>query len=218
MKESKIRPGSIRAERNKRGWSQKELTKRVSAELGYVITDGTISNWEVGRHDPDPECLRALAKVFGVPVVSFLVGGDRPAAAEYVQSREDAERQRLRKLGFLPGFLEFLEGEYNCRIETLGAWIRPDTGEFGVMPDVDLEISFDNEYDIQQSAAGADLVDGFRDDTRFPKSNESIKLEDAAVFHFDRREDTARPLSELLELQNVLGRFARAYLDEKMKY
>lgn len=224
-KQVPVIPEVIRDERKKRNLTQEKLAEMISDELGDVITYQTISHWECGRHNPEPEHLRALAHALNVPESCFLVGGDRPAAEQYVKTREDVERQRLRRLGFLPGFFDFLEGKYNCRIETLGAWIRADTGEFGVAPDDDLEISFDNTYSIQQSATGASLVNGIREDQKrsiFPESFEDDAMdpaEDAAVFHFSgRREDCALPLSELLELQNMLGRFVRAFVDEKIEH
>lgn len=224
-------PDRIKEARLKKGFSQEKLAKAVGAMTGNGLTDGSVSQWECGDTAPSAENLRALSEVLEVPESFFLVRGDRPQAEKYVKDREAEERKRLRKfgkLGFRPGFFEYLESVYKCRIETLNAWIRTDPGkycgEFGVNEDIDLNEVLPGSYDIEQSAAaGAHLLDSPRDDIRFPVfpdsfDNDSEEIKPAAVFHFDgRRKDCAVSLDDLLEIQRMLDRFTKACVDEKMK-
>lgn len=52
----------IRAERTRAGLSQEALAERLH------VTRQTISNWEVGKNQPDIESLKALAEALEVPV------------------------------------------------------------------------------------------------------------------------------------------------------
>lgn len=227
-----IRPGSIREARLNKGFSQKKLAEELSVVLGYEITNKAVSHWEKGRCAPTADHLRALHEVLEVSEGFFLVRGDRPQAEKYVNDQDAEERKRLRNLKFRPGFFEYLESVYECRIETLNAWIRTDPGKycgrFGVGADYDLSEGLPGNYDIEQSAAaGTRLLDHPRDDHDdgiFPDDFEDSdddnyreEIKPAAVFHFNgRRKDCAASLDDLLEVQRMLDRFTKACIEEKL--
>jgi transcriptional regulator with XRE-family HTH domain len=56
----------LRSHRMSEGWSQEELGKKIR------VSKMTISHFERGKTFPTPENLKAIAKVFGMPVESFL--------------------------------------------------------------------------------------------------------------------------------------------------
>lgn len=65
---------TIRELREARGWSQFELATRVG------VTPTTVYNWERGRNEPRVVQLRALARVFGVPMEAIAMNdADRDA-------------------------------------------------------------------------------------------------------------------------------------------
>lgn len=59
---------SIRTMRQSRGWTQRDLAKRLG------ISHSTVAMWEIGKREPDFESLEALADEFNVPL-SALTGG-----------------------------------------------------------------------------------------------------------------------------------------------
>lgn len=65
--------GRIYAERTRRGWSQRELGRRI------FVHQVTVSHWESGKRLPDVVSLCALADVFGVTTDSLL-GRSRPSS------------------------------------------------------------------------------------------------------------------------------------------
>ena len=59
---------AIRALREKRGYTQKELAEKLS------VSDKAVSKWETGRGLPDITLLEPLAKTLGVSVTELLSG------------------------------------------------------------------------------------------------------------------------------------------------
>ena len=53
---------TIRELRQERGWTQLELANHLG------VTPATVFNWERGRHEPKASQLRAMARLFGVPM------------------------------------------------------------------------------------------------------------------------------------------------------
>ena len=53
---------TIRALRQERGWTQLELANHLG------VTPATVFNWERNRHEPKASQLRAMARLFGVPM------------------------------------------------------------------------------------------------------------------------------------------------------
>lgn len=63
--------------------SQEDLAEALDA-LGAEVSDGTISNWETGRHAPNLKEAVALAKFFGVSLDYLAfdeLGNDEPSVA-----------------------------------------------------------------------------------------------------------------------------------------
>lgn len=60
----------IKELRQEAGISQLELSRKLS------IGQGTISNWESGRYEPDIKSLQSMAEIFGV-TVDYVIGGER---------------------------------------------------------------------------------------------------------------------------------------------
>lgn len=56
----------IRAERQRRGWTQEKLAQRAKT------TKVSISRWERGRDEPRLVHVRTLAKAFGIPLKQFV--------------------------------------------------------------------------------------------------------------------------------------------------
>lgn len=81
----------IRNAREKKGWLQKELARRVHVE------PQTVSNWERGVTTPDLDKLEALGRELDHPVSYFLLSpeeekvGDSASAAEIQRLRERVE-------------------------------------------------------------------------------------------------------------------------------
>lgn len=59
---------TIRALRERRGYTQKQLAERLS------VSDKAVSKWETGRGLPDVTLLEPLAKLLGVSVTELLSG------------------------------------------------------------------------------------------------------------------------------------------------
>lgn len=68
----------IKELRQESGISQLELAKKLN------IGQGTISNWESGRYEPDIKALQAMSDLFGV-TVDYVIGGDRISKAKGVR-------------------------------------------------------------------------------------------------------------------------------------
>ena len=66
--------GAIRALREQKGYTQKQLAERL------LVSDKAVSKWESGRGLPDISLIEPLAKTLGVSVAELLSG-------EYVQNR-----------------------------------------------------------------------------------------------------------------------------------
>ena len=60
--------GAIRALREKKGFTQKQLAERL------MVSDKAVSKWETGRGLPDVTLLEPLAAVLGVSVAELLSG------------------------------------------------------------------------------------------------------------------------------------------------
>ena len=76
--------GAIRALREKKGFTQKQLAERL------MVSDKAISKWETGRGLPDVTLLEPLAAVLGVSVAELLSGAcvsNRNRAANLLRSR-----------------------------------------------------------------------------------------------------------------------------------
>lgn len=65
---SYVTGGAIRALREKRGYTQKQLAERL------CVSDKAVSKWETGRGLPDVTLLEPLASVLGVSVAELLSG------------------------------------------------------------------------------------------------------------------------------------------------
>ena len=68
----------IKELRQESGISQLELAKKLN------IGQGTISNWESGRYEPDIKALQAMSDLFGV-TVDYVIGGDRISKSKGVR-------------------------------------------------------------------------------------------------------------------------------------
>ena len=76
--------GAIRALREKKGFTQKQLAERL------MVSDKAVSKWETGRGLPDVTLLEPLAAVLGVSVAELLSGAcvsNRNRAANLLRSR-----------------------------------------------------------------------------------------------------------------------------------
>ncbi|MCE5188977.1 MAG: helix-turn-helix domain-containing protein [Eubacteriales bacterium] len=69
-----ITGSAIRALREKKGYTQKQLAERL------LVSDKAVSKWESGRGLPDISLIEPLAKTLGISVAELLSG-------EYVQNR-----------------------------------------------------------------------------------------------------------------------------------
>ena len=100
----------IRELRKERGLLQKDLAEMLG------VTQGTLSNWEKGRHDPDNNALKFLATLFEVSVDYILnrseiktptfdiEDGQLDEINELlVQLSEDGQKQALSYIKFLLG-------------------------------------------------------------------------------------------------------------------
>ncbi len=61
---------TIRQLREEQNWTQLE----VAFKLG--VTPATVSNWERGIYEPKASQLRAIARLFGVPMDDVLLVGE----------------------------------------------------------------------------------------------------------------------------------------------
>lgn len=76
--------GAIRALREKKGFTQKQLAERL------MVSDKAVSKWETGRGLPDVTLLEPLAAVLGVSVAELLSGAcvsNRNRSANLLRSR-----------------------------------------------------------------------------------------------------------------------------------
>ena len=62
--------------------------KQIDLAMELNVTQGTLSNWERGVHDPDSDSLRKLSNYFSVPIDYILGGG--------VASYNNAENKKQR--------------------------------------------------------------------------------------------------------------------------
>jgi len=74
----------IRTERQRRGWSQRFLARRLG------ITHGAISQWENGLTTPDLERIIDICSVFEISAQSF-IGPGAPYEGQIVQDAEELE-------------------------------------------------------------------------------------------------------------------------------
>ena len=186
-----------------------------------TFSPSCVNHWEKGVNKPDSQHLAGLVAVLDRPREYFTGEDPEEKIAEYwAQQIEKYERKRLEDKGFRPAFFELLANEYNCTIETRGAWIRPGSGRFGVAPEEDLDLG---RFDIMVDAVnGVKLLPERRADTDY--GIEAADFEDdgdpetvpAAVFHVaGKGKEFALSLEELLQLQRILGGFIRSYIEEK---
>lgn len=59
---------TIKKVRAEKGMTQEQLAERLH------VTRQAVSNWEMGKTQPDVETLAAMAEVFGVPVEELIYG------------------------------------------------------------------------------------------------------------------------------------------------
>lgn len=78
----RLLPDSIRLAREERGWTQREMARRIA------ITPQTVSGWERGKTIPRFERLEKLAAVLGMPPTRFVE-----------TARDQAARRRALRLG-----------------------------------------------------------------------------------------------------------------------
>lgn len=76
----------VRAARGSRGWTQDELSRRMTA-VGYPLHQTTIAKLESGTRPTSVEEMLVLGAVMGVPVSEFLEPG-RPRSAEQEVAHE----------------------------------------------------------------------------------------------------------------------------------
>lgn len=219
-----IKADRLRRAMDEKGYSEETLAAAVEEKSGETVTKSAVSHWLTGKNGIGKKKLNALSDLLSHPREYFT--GEDPeekSAAYYAQEIEKEERKRLKDKGIRPAFLELLENEYNCTIETLNAWLEPKTGRFWVDPDPFFTLGFDN-YDIKADAVkGVELLPGRRDDVnhgvladRFVNGLEDPETVPAAVFHVTGKgKDFALSLEELLQLQRILGGFIRSYIEEK---
>lgn len=94
MFDSTIFPKRLREARLRLGISQKELGIRVGMDPGSA--SGRMNHYEKGRHVPDLEMMKRIAKELGVPVVYLL--SEKDSMAELVcilDKMSEEERQTL---------------------------------------------------------------------------------------------------------------------------
>lgn len=77
----------LRAERERRGWSQERLARELHFHCGRMVSPSTISRWENGSEVPKPLYRELLCEIFDLDV--YELGLVRPPAAE-TTTLEDA--------------------------------------------------------------------------------------------------------------------------------
>lgn len=80
-------PGRLRAARLALGISQSELGRRIG--LTPEVASSRVNRYETGRHLPDMETARKLAKELDVPVAAFLAESE--ALAEVIRRFDKAD-------------------------------------------------------------------------------------------------------------------------------
>lgn len=105
----------IRAERNRRKWTQAQLADAAK------VSKQTVSRWETGRDEPRAQNLTALARVLGLEPGWF--GREVEVAPHLVQepstrNSKDATRERQRKQKILRR-LRHLHAEQGRLLEEL---------------------------------------------------------------------------------------------------
>lgn len=60
----------IRQARQRQGWTQTELARRMG------VAEGQVNKWENGRVMPNPRNLERLGRTLGVPAETFLLPDD----------------------------------------------------------------------------------------------------------------------------------------------
>lgn len=74
------RNSRLRAERERRGWSQERLAQELHFHCGRMVSPSTISRWENGSEVPKPLYRELLCEIFDLDV--YELGLVRPPAAE----------------------------------------------------------------------------------------------------------------------------------------
>lgn len=105
----------VRALREERDWTQRELALRAGVERA------TVASWETGRRTPEPHVLTRLADLFGV-TVDYLLGrtGSRSAPPDSVTEASPASVQRDSEV--LDRALKIVQQQENLSDEELEAF------------------------------------------------------------------------------------------------
>lgn len=212
----------LRNARKKRGLSQDDLMGRANELLaaGDKMTSKAISSWErQGKktriYDSSMPRVEAIADVLGCDVDALLVDPDDHIL---ITQHDDAFRH-LAEYGFAPGFIQFLARSLGCvSIETfrvqycrrLGvAWVDNPIEDFS---DDDVRYSHDAVTGrVRLAGPEVEPLRGYPD--AFDYENDS--REPGAILHYaGKRKDQYVALSDLLQLQNVMGSYARFSMSE----
>jgi transcriptional regulator with XRE-family HTH domain len=87
---ARLQPGAdwLRAERERRSWSQRELAERIT-EAGFAVKQDRISVYENAQDEPPAGFARGLASALGLPQRHVWRGLHLPLPAEF--ETEEAE-------------------------------------------------------------------------------------------------------------------------------